>query len=75
MRLLVSVPQILDVMGGQKGIAKYMRVSTAVVSNWKATGKFPAATYVALQQRLDKLGYTAPDKLWTMRKPRRKAKR
>ena len=76
MSQLPSVPQVINALGGPKGIAKYMRVSDAVVSHWKNNGKFPAATYVAIQQKLAILGCTAPNKLWTMRKPsRRKARK
>ena len=75
---LPSVGLVITALGGNTSVAELTHSNPKAVSNWKVSGKFPAATYVPLQARLKNVGLSAPDKLWGMRtapKRKRKSKR
>jgi len=61
---------LIDALGGNQKVAAITGDRPGAVSGWRKS-KLPAATYVALQKRLRKMGLSAPDSLWSMRpKPR-----
>jgi hypothetical protein len=72
---ITSTTLLIDVLGGNKKVAAITGATPGAVSGWRKS-KFPAATYVVLKGKVQKMGLSAPDTLWSMRpKPKRKAKR
>jgi len=73
---LPSVPLVVSVLGGNQSVAKILKTTPSAVSNWCAGRKFPAHSYVSLQQRLRDMGMSAPDTLWAMKpKPKQRRKK
>jgi len=72
---LPSVGLVITTLGGNSSVAELTHSNPKAVSNWKVSGKFPAATYVPIQERLTKMGLSAPSKLWGMRAAPRKKKK
>ena len=72
---LPSVGLVISTLGGNQQVAAITHTDPKAVSQWKATGKFPAATYVSLQGKLKKMGLSAPDTLWGMRTAPRTTKK
>ena len=71
---MTSTALIIDVLGGNQKVAAMTGASPGSVSGWRR-GKFPAATYVVLRGKLTRMGFSAPDSLWSMRsKPKAKRK-
>jgi hypothetical protein len=72
--MLPSTRIVIDVLGGGQKVATMLGTTAKVVSGWRTTDRFPAATYVTLQGRLKKMGLSAPDSLWPMKgaKPKRR---
>jgi hypothetical protein len=70
-----SVGLVISTLGGNSRVAEICHADPKAVSNWKVSGKFPAATYVLIQRHLTKMGLTAPDALWGMRGASGRAKR
>jgi len=72
MSTITSPSVLIDVLGGNKKVAAITGDQPGAVSGWRK-GKLPAATYVALQKRIKKMGLSAPDTLWSMRpKPKKR---
>jgi hypothetical protein len=67
METLISTPQIIDTLGGNTVVARTLKTSDKVVSNWKTNRKFPANSYLALKAMLASRNFDAPDALWAMR--------
>lgn len=65
--LLQSTEDVVLALGGTGEVARMMGVRPQVVTNWRAMEKFPAHTYLALKDALDKKGRDAPDELWRMK--------
>lgn len=72
---MTTVDTIISALGGNQKVATITHTDPKAISNWRSLGKFPAATYVALQTRLKQMGLSAPDKLWGMRGVKRTVKR
>ena len=70
---IASTSVLIDALGGNQKVAAITHSSPNAVSGWRR-GKLPAATYVAIQKKVRKMGLSAPDSLWAMRKPKRKAR-
>lgn len=68
-RVLHTVDAVFDELGGDAAVARLMRTSVKAVGNWRAFGKFPSHSYLAINAALEKCGCSAPDRLWTMTKP------
>jgi hypothetical protein len=77
MTMLTSTELVITVLGGNARVASMLATTAKAVSNWRSTDRFPAHTYVPLQQRLKKAGFSAPDALWpqTRRKTKRRSRR
>jgi len=56
----------MDVLGGDRAVGEITGRTRKAANNWRAFGRFPADTYVAMQAALKKLGHTAPASLWRM---------
>ena len=67
METLISTPHVIDTLGGNTKVARMLKTSDKVISNWKLTRKFPASSYLALKAILHARGLNAPDHLWAMR--------
>ena len=70
---MTSTALIIDALGGNQKVAALTGASPGSVSGWR-NGKFPAATYVVMHKKLSRMGFSAPDSLWSMR-PKPKVKR
>ena len=64
--VLKSATEIIETLGGIKGVSKLTGMSYAAVWNWKSFGRFPARTYDLLTRALHKAGMSAPASLWGM---------
>jgi len=62
-----STSDVIDALGGTSAAAQKIGVRPQVISHWRVKGKFPAHTYIALRDLLEKEGIEAPDHLWRMR--------
>lgn len=72
MRQLQTASEVIEALGGTGVTARLTgRRYDQAVSNWKATGKLPADTYLVLRQALKDRDLTAPAKLWGMKEPER----
>ncbi len=67
MKVIKTVSEVIDLLGGNQGVATLADTTHKAVSMWRALDKFPANTYLVITRRLRQLGYTAPDSLWPMR--------
>jgi hypothetical protein len=67
-----TVEEVIELLGGIDGMAALASTSTNAVYNWKFYRRFPADTYLLIQDALEELGKIAPDDLWPMRKPGKK---
>ena len=62
-----SVSEVIDALGGNSAVARLTSSRPNAVSNWRASGRFPANTYLILKDILAQQGHAAPDRLWAMR--------
>lgn len=67
MKSLETAQEVMDALGGAKGVRALLGASTNAVSNWKVAGKFPAACMDRMRTALAEHGYTAPPSLWGQR--------
>jgi ethanolamine ammonia-lyase large subunit len=58
------VNAIIDSLGGTAEASRLFGVSMAVVSAWRAAGKFPARLYLRHNAILAERGITSPPALW-----------
>jgi|KBSMisStaDraftv2_1062788.scaffolds.fasta_scaffold171842_5 hypothetical protein len=68
---IASVEDVIDALNGNVAVAEITSASLTAVYNWRAAGKFPADTYLLIQDELRARGRVAPDHLWPMRQPAR----
>jgi len=66
---IASVEDVIDALNGNVAVAEITSASLTAVYNWRAAGKFPADTYLLIQDELRARGRVAPDHLWPMRQP------
>jgi hypothetical protein len=68
---LSTTDEVIDALGGNAECARRIGYAAKTVSAWRAwlRGRFPAETYVVLQDELRKAGKTAPATLWNMAEP------
>ena len=70
MSTITSASILIDVLGGNHKVAAITGSRPSAVSNWRK-GKLPAATYVILRTKIERMGLQVRDELWAMRtKPR-----
>ncbi len=63
---LTTAPEIMDVLGGNQGVASLTGSAPSAVSNWRAFNRFPSRVYIVMTKALADLGYIAPPALWRM---------
>jgi hypothetical protein len=61
---LTTVASVVDKLGGNSKLAARIGRTPQAVSMWKASGHFPATTYLAIQGMLRPLGHVAADELF-----------
>ena len=74
MKIIRTVDDVIDALGGNLKASKLLGVKYNSITNWKMFGRFPSDTYVLVQDQLMQRGQVAPDELWRMRPPKRKAR-
>ena len=63
---VTTVKEVIDVLGGPTAVARMTGRKPQHVVNWRATGRFPATTFLSLSKALQGYGKTAPTELWGM---------
>ena len=66
LRELTTTADVIEALDRVGSVAVLTGRTTNAVHNWKASGKFPANTFVVMQEALRRKGCTAPTSLWTM---------
>ncbi len=66
LRTLNTAAKVMDALGGTRSIQELTGRTANAVYNWRAFGRFPANTYVAMTAALRASGYIAPASLWRM---------
>ena len=61
---LRTASEIVVAIGGNSVLAKLTGRKTQHITNWKAQGTLPPATYLVVTDELRRLGYDAPPELW-----------
>lgn len=66
---LTTAGQVIDKLGGTTATARLTDRLPQHVSNWRATGRLPADTFLILSKELEALGVTAPAEIWGIKTP------
>jgi hypothetical protein len=66
MRELETAKEVFDALGGISSVAEATGRKYKAVANWKSFNRFPANTYLALQNALKRRGVSASPALWGM---------
>lgn len=61
---LTNAGDVIDALDGTTAVARLTRRKPQHVTNWRASGRLPSATYLILMQALGARGKTAPAALW-----------
>lgn len=70
-RDLQTAGDVIDALGGTAATARLTGRKDQHVSNWRASGKLPAKTFLILKQELKARGLAAPSKIWGIEQPER----
>lgn len=65
-RELTTTAEVIDALGGVSPVAALTGRKYGAAFNWKGFAKFPADTFLVLQDALRARGMTAPSSLWGM---------
>lgn len=65
-RILTSVREVVEALGGVSTLAKECQVVETAVWNWIGSNRFPARTYALMHDMLAEKSAAAPDVLWGM---------
>lgn len=68
---LETTDAVIDELGGNRAVGELTSSNAKAVSNWRGA-KFPAWTYLLINEALRRTGKTAPDTLWAMTPPQTK---
>ena len=69
MRELHSAAEVIDALGGTAATARIAGRKDQHVSNWRASGRLPADTFLILQAELRERTLSAPPSIWGIREP------
>lgn len=64
MRRIVSVKEVIEVLGGVSAVQAMTRVNIKAVYHWVQVETFPARLHHMMKMALKRRGYTAPARLW-----------
>jgi hypothetical protein len=68
MKRLRTVDQVVDALGGLSAVCELTDANLKQAWHWVGrAGQFPANTYVAMTRALNRRGYEAPARLWSMK--------
>jgi hypothetical protein len=73
MRTLKTATAVIDELGGTKATADLTGRRMQHVTNWRASGRLPADTFLIIRAKLEGLDCTAPVELWGIKSPTREA--
>jgi len=66
MAQLKTVAAVFEALGGAHEIIALIRAKRTTVYMWRASGRFPAKTYLAINGELRRRGHSANPSLWGM---------
>jgi hypothetical protein len=69
MTTLQTARAVIDALGGTTMVARLTRRKPQHVTNWKASGRLPAETFLTLKQALAKKELEASSRLWGITEP------
>lgn len=72
-RELLTAGQVIDALGGTAATARLTGRKDQHVSNWRASGRLPADTFLILQGELRERQLVAPPSVWGIKEPERVA--
>ncbi len=64
--ILHTTTEVINALGGNRGVAAITARKPGAVSNWRNFKTFPANTYLRLTTALAAIGKRAPASLWGM---------
>jgi hypothetical protein len=65
-RFLTTTDAVMDVLGGNPGVAKLTGRTPKAVSQWRGWDHFPPEFFCVMTDALAAIGYSAPRSLWRM---------
>lgn len=69
-RELETTADVIEALDGVSAVAALTGRKYGAAFNWKGFPKFPADTFVVMQDALQARGFSAPPSLWGMVAPR-----
>lgn len=66
---LTSASDVIDALDGTTAVARLTHRKPQHVTNWRASGRLPPATFLILSGELKNRGKTAPSALWGIDEP------
>ena len=69
MESLETATAVIDRLGGTTATARLTGRKPQHVTNWRASGRLPADTFLIMRQALEGCQATAPVGLWGIREP------
>ena len=70
-RDLQTAGEVIDALGGTAATARLVGRKDQHVSNWRASGRLPADTFLIIAELLKEKNATAPPSVWGIREPER----
>ena len=64
MKRLQTADDVIDALGGTSATSRLTGASIQAVSNWRATGRLPANTFIILSKALKRIDARASPSLW-----------
>ncbi len=66
---LRTAGEVIDALGGTAATARFTGRQAQHVSNWRASGRLPADTYLIVTKELKRLRKKASPTLWGIKNP------
>lgn len=63
--------EVIDALGGTSATARLTGRKPQHVTNWRASGRLPADTFLIVKKELKAIGHDAPPSLWGIKEPKR----
>lgn len=68
-RVLKSAGEVIDALGGTVATAHLTGRKAQHVTNWRASGRLPANTFLVISKELRERGKLAPPSVWGITEP------